>query len=402
MPCDADGARPSVGANVRPHMLRVVLLTAVMVGTCVVGGARLAWASDEVSLHVAETAPTSAPLALVVSGAAGELSVEITDLTREVSVWRFPPSTIVSDRILNVDLDRPPEGAAPKNGLATIVLRTSSGVVAQTDTVLDRAPQQPTLRAVVAVDHVALLWARDVGLSGRTYRLERASRGAEWRTIFDGTAARYTDWEVEPGRHRYRLAVAIPGADGALKWSRFAAEQVRITPASPSPAPTDASHAHEKRNPDAAVQQSRDVAAARAPAVRTTPTQRQRAQLPQSLEPRLTKGVSHVPGLKSFTRRMVVTVPTPVAADKSAAPPATDLSVTPLLVDAVDAPVLKRLDMVAPASGVLSVERGGGSSGDARVTTLVCAAAVVTAAGAARWGRTPFEPRRGPWRRVGR
>jgi hypothetical protein len=313
-----------------------VLLAAAL---CTVVLATPAAAARELSLRAPEAVTTPGAMELVATGAVGPVVVTITDSSGAVAMWRVRPSTDLTDRPLTVDLESPDEGTAPVNGPATVTLQAVRTDVAGATTTLDRSPTQPDLTTIVRGQRVGVRWSA-AGFPGPvTYRLERIITGGQWVTLHDGASADgHTDRDLQPGRYRYRLTTAIPGADGQPRWSQPAAAQVHVV-APPEPAPPALPEPSQPELTPAASEPARDprpVAATGEVRRTIAPQPPRRQRLRTAIEPAVEGSAPVSSG--------VPTIAVPEAAGPS------------VLTPAVAAPQFETFPVVVPPAGALAVQ----------------------------------------------
>lgn len=227
----------------RGRVRRLLICAVLLCSTAIV--AFPATASEEASEPPTEAEPLAVVgrdlLDLPLPVQSESLTVVVTVPGDEPARWNLetPPATDPPDATpYALDLDEPAIGAPPRNGVATLVVSTASTTLLATTLVVDRAPPVPGIAAGERAGDVLLVWNAAGAVGPVTYRLERAAAG-EWAVrVGAGADSRYTDEGLDPGRYRYRLTSAVPGARGGRNYSAPAFVTVRVATEVATPPPT--------------------------------------------------------------------------------------------------------------------------------------------------------------------
>ena len=168
------------------------------------------------------------------------ISATVTDKGGETATWTIePPAADAADATpYRLDVEAPGEGAAPVNGVATLTVTAGETTLLDVALTLDRDPAAPTVSVVNRFGNVTLLWDRISGPGSVTYRVQRATADGEWSTL-SGAAPqlRFTDFDVDPGRYRYRVNALVPAARAGFNFSAESLVTVRVVQQKAPPAP---------------------------------------------------------------------------------------------------------------------------------------------------------------------
>lgn len=181
-------------------------------------------------------------LVLPLPAQAAPLTATVTDERGETATWTLQPPTgevAAQATPYALDLEAPDAGAAPVNGVGTLVVASGDATLVDAPLTLDRDPAAPAVSVVNRDGKVTLLWGPVSAPGPATYRVQRAPVDGEWSTLVSAAPQLGFTHDVDPGRYRYRVNALVPAARAGFNFSAESVVSVRVlrqaVPATPQP-----------------------------------------------------------------------------------------------------------------------------------------------------------------------